>query len=135
MNKKIVILIILIFIEVSSLLAQNIATVDTARENSGFYQSIFNLRPVLIGKGKMLLNAQLEFPRYYKVYNPTTNALSKLPSVMVLNEFYFNSLFTYGLSDRWNIYINVPFVDIHHYSPMVIQSGIGIGDMQLGADY
>lgn len=83
----------------------------------------------------MLLNFQFDFPRYYKVYNPKQQAIAKVPSVVVLNEFYFNTYFTYGISDKWNVYAVLPIADIHHYSPMIFKSGIGLGDVQLGIDY
>lgn len=135
MNRKIVLSLSLILMTAASLLGQEQKPDGRMVTDSGFYQSVYNLRPVLLKKHKMLLNTQLVFPRFYKMYNPKQQSIGKVPSYMVLNEFYFNTLFTYGLSDSWNIYTVIPVVDIHHYSPMGIQKGVGLGDMQLGVTY
>ncbi len=135
MKKKMLALISLALFAFTTVTAQDIERQQAVKQDSLFYQSVYNLRPVLINKHQMLVNFQLDFPRYYKVYNPKQNSLAKVPSVVVLNEFYFNTFFTYGISDKWNVYAVLPVVDVHHYSPMIFKSGIGFGDIQLGIDY
>ncbi len=133
MNRKSIISLGIMLMLVSSLFGQDSIRTLKTKSDTAFYQTVYNLRPVLLKKHKMLLNVRLDFPRYYKMYNAKQQAITKVPSSMVLNEFYFNTYFTYGLTDRWNVYTMLPIVDIHHYSPMGIQKGVGLGDVQLGA--
>lgn len=97
--------------------------------------TILNLRPVLLKKGQALVSFRVDFPNIYKVYNPSTGKPEKLSPVVALSEMYFNSYITYGLSNKWNLFVMLPVADIHHYSPMGEVSGVGFGDVEAGVDY
>ena len=135
MDRKKILLFSWILMVTTSLFGQEQGKNDSTAVNTVFYQSVYNLRPVLLKKNKMLLNTRLDFPRFYKMYYAKQQAIDKVSPYMVMNEFYFNTYFTYGLSDKVNLYTVIPIADIHHYSPMGIQKGVGFGDAQLGATY
>ncbi len=97
--------------------------------------TIFNLRPVLLKKGQVLINFQAVLPNYYKSYSAASGKPEKLPSYLVLSEAYFNGYLTYGISDKWNVFVSLPFTDIHHFSPMGEVKGVGFGDIKTGFDY
>ncbi|MCD6577989.1 hypothetical protein J7L48_00770, partial [bacterium] len=90
---------------------------------------------VLLHERKMMFNLGLRFPEYFKDYNGMTGKIEDVNPNILLNESYFNGLFTYGLSDNFNIYGIVPIVNIHHYSPMIFKEGVGLGDIKIGGDY
>ncbi len=115
--------------------AQNFEKENKQTDTLQFYQSVYNLRPVLLHKGQMLANLQLVFPHFYKIYNPQTKSIGKVSDKLVLNESYFDGYFTYGLSGKVNLYALLPMVNVHHVSPMLIQTGVGVGDIQTGIDY
>jgi len=97
--------------------------------------SIFNVRPILLNKGQLLFSFQTALPNYYKSFSSATGKPEKLPSYMVLSEAYFNGYITYGLTQKWNLFLTLPFNDIHHFSPMGEISGVGVGDIETGVDY
>ncbi len=98
--------------------------------------SIFNnVRPLMLKKGQVLINFRSSFLNYYKIYSQQTGKPEKIPSVVVWNESYFNGYVTYGLSDKWNLFLELPFANIHHYSPMGRVSGVCFGDIKAGVDY
>ncbi len=97
--------------------------------------TILNLRPILLKKGQVLINFQAALPNYYKSFSQTTGKPEKLPSYLVLSEAYFKGYITYGLSQKWNLFLTLPFNDVHHFSPMGEISGVGFGDIETGVDY
>ena len=134
-GKRILLLSLILSISATLFGQKQAERIDTTSIDTVFYQSVYNLRPVLLKKNKILVNTRFNFPRFYKMYILQQNKIAKVPPYIVLNEFYFDTYFTYGYSDKINIYTVIPIADIHHYSPMGVQKGVGFGDVQLGATY
>jgi len=115
--------------------SQNTQNTDTILHDTITYVSVQNLRPVLLKKGGIQFSLGIDFPRFYKSYNSKTKRMEKINPHFIFNETYFNGYFTYGLTDKVNIYGILPVVNIHHYTPMKIQEGVGFGDIKIGMDY
>ncbi len=134
-GKRILLFSWILTVSVSLFGQQKKEGINTVGVDTVLYQSVYNLRPVLLKKNKILVNTRLDFPRFYKMYIQQQKKLTKVPSYIVLNEFYFNTYLTYGVSNKINFYTIIPLVDIHHFSPMSIQKGVGLGDAELGGTY
>ena len=104
-------------------------------ENNPYYINSYHLQPVLLPKGKFLFLFHTNIPHYYKWYSPKAGKPEKLSSKMVINEFNFNAMGYYGLTDRLNLFLRLPFRDVHYYSPMGTRAGIGFGDVVTGGSY
>lgn len=137
MNKyKIIVLTLFLIMGYGRLAkAQSAEQSSKQQDSTQLYQSAYNIRPVLLHKGQMLASLQLRFPRFYKTYNPKEKAYGKISDKIVLSEAYFSGYFTYGISNKINIYAMLPMVNIHHYTPMRFQTGIGFGDIEIGGNY
>ena len=99
------------------------------------YQSIYNLHPVNLSTGQWRVNFQAGFTHFYKVFNPKMGKIDKINPKIVLNDAYFTAYGIYGLNNKWNLTFTLPFINKHHYTPMLFQQGVGFGDIQLGAVY
>ena len=118
------------------IVAQNIKQEEVNNKiDTSILITSYNIKSQLLKKGNIQTDFDIRFPRFYKFYNPKSDKTQKKLSVYVLNEAYFTGDITFGISDKYNFFISLPIVDIHHYNPIIFQSGVGIGDMQLGMLY
>jgi len=110
--------------------------VDSLQENAvdttDFFITAYNFHPELLTKGKYLFDFNADMPKYFKYFNPMKNLIEKKMSVVVINDAYFNGHLLYGISNKVNLTVNLPFVDSHHYSPLMFQKGVWFGDLQTG---
>lgn len=81
------------------------------------------------------LNINGEYPTFHKIYNPKLNEMIDLPDPTVMTEAYLNAKAQYGLISKINIFVNIPFKWLNHYSPDIIQKNKGFGDIEFGATY
>lgn len=131
MIKKILTLGILIGLFLhASVMAQ-----EPGYRNNPLYLNSYRLRPVLLQKGKYLVQVSANIPHFYKWYSPKTGKYERLTSYQVINEAYFSGILTYGISNRLNLFMVIPVNDLHHYSPMGINKGIGLGDIKAGINW
>ena len=136
MNKKMLSWIaLMVFLGCTSIKAQDTVSQKNTADTVQTEINSMHLRPVLLKKGVFLTSLSIDLPHYYKWYSPKTEKPEKLSSKLVMNEAYFTGYATYGLSDRINLFLTLPVVTIHHYSPMGIKSGTGFGDIETGADF
>ena len=136
-KKKILLFGWLILFNILIINAQEISSEHNSVLNKTTHPSlsVFNLHPQLLNKGKIMVQFRADFPHYYKVYNPQFGKVGKISDKVVMSESFFNTYGTYGLSDKWNLFVLLPIADVHHYSPMGIVSGVGLSDVCAGADY
>lgn len=95
-------------------------------------KSISNIQKTTIPKGSLLINVFGEYPTFHKIYNPKSNEMIDLPDAVVRTEAYLNSELDYGVSEDINVFLNIPFKWINHYSPDLIQKNKGFGDIEVG---
>jgi len=108
---------------------------DVDTKSTDFFISAYLFHPELLSKGKFLLDLNAGMPKYFKYYNPMKQKIDKKMPVVVINDAYFNAHLFYGLTKQINLYATIPFVDSHHYSPMIFQEGVGFGDVETGLVY
>ncbi|HFX17906.1 MAG TPA: hypothetical protein ENK64_02030 [Flavobacteriales bacterium] len=136
MKKRILLLwLCTLVVSLPKLAAQVKNDKEASAEQPEFFMSSYNIKPQLLKKGHYWLNVSADIPRYFKYYNGMTHQIEDKLPVVVINDTYFNANILYGLNDQWNMYLNVPFTDSHHYSPMLFQKGIGFGDVKTGLVY
>lgn len=114
---------------------QDMAVLSDSAVTNEFTVSSLNIRPVPLMKNNMLVRLNFDFPQYFRTINYATGDMEKLSDKVVLNEMYINPCFDYGFSDKLTLFTALPIWDIHHSSAMGIVKGIGISDMEIGADY
>ena len=127
--------LLLLFMTGNSVLAQKQSKKENGKQPKDFFISTYQFHPHLLKKNAWLIDFSTEIPKFYKYYNPKLGKIAPKMPVVVLNEAYFNAHFLYGLNANLNLYVNLPFKDFHHYSPMMFQKGVGFGDLQTGVVY
>ncbi len=95
-------------------------------------KSISNIQKTTIPAGSLLINVFGRYPTFHKIYNPKSNEMIDLPAPFVLTEAYLNSELDYGVTPYINVFVNIPFKWINHYSPDLIQKNKGFGDIEFG---
>lgn len=108
---------------------------ETGKQPDDFFISTYQFHPQLLGKKSWLVDFSTDIPKFFKYFNPKMKKIAPKMPVVVLNEAYFNAHFLYGLNSKLNLYANLPFSDLHHYSPMMFQKGVWFGDLQTGVVY
>lgn len=126
MKRIFIVLLMGLFIQVSAY-AQK-----TEPANNPLALNSYGLHPVLVKKDQWLIQFSVNIPHYYKWYSASAGKPEPVSPKMVFNEAYFKGMVSYGLSSQLNLNVVLPVNDLHYYSPMGIEKGIGLGDMQVG---
>ena len=135
MNKKLVILIILMLPIGFLAFGQNIITMPDSSRHSEIAVSALNLRPEALVKNDLLIRLNFSFPEYLRTLNTSTGHMDKLSDKVVLNEMLVNAYIDYGISGRLTLFTQIPVSDIHQSSPMGVVTEKGIADIGFGAAY
>ena len=125
-NKKIVILSFLFI-----LLMPNLLLAQMPLDKS----SISGIRKLALSSGNLYFNINGEFPSFQKILNPNTGGMMDFPKSFVRTEAYLNASVLYGINNKFNVFLNVPFSWLNHYTPDLIQENKGFGDIDFGALY
>ncbi len=102
------------------------------KQPDDFFISTYTFHPQLLARKAWLIDFSSDITKFFKYYNPMAGKIAPKMPVVVLNEAYFNAHIAYGLSAKVNLFVDLPFADLHHYSPMMFQKGVGFGDVQTG---
>ncbi len=108
---------------------------ETGKQPDDFFISTYQFHPQLLGEKTWLIDLSTDIPKFFKYFNPKMKKITPKMPVVVLNEAYFNAHILYGSNSKLNLYANLPFLDLHHYSPMMFQKGVWFGDIQTGVVY
>lgn len=108
---------------------------QTGKQPEDFFISTYHFYPQLLNQKQWLIDFSTDMPKFFKYYNPRSRKIEKKLPVVVLNEAYFHAHILYGLGAKLNLFVTLPLADLHHYSPMIFQKGVGLGDIQTGMVY
>ncbi len=135
MNRKLVILIVMIQPIAFLAFGQDIISVPDSSGHNEIVISALNLRPEALAKNDLLIRLNFSFPEYLRTLNTTTGHMDKLSDKVVLNEMLVNAYLDYGISNRLTLFTQIPVSDIHQSSPMGVVTEKGIADIGFGAGY
>jgi hypothetical protein len=135
MNKKLVILVILMQPIAFLTFGQGIITVPDSSRHSEIAVSSLNLRPEALVKNDLLIRLNFNFPGYLRTLNTTTGHMDKLSDKTVLNGMLVNVYLDYGISRRLTLFTQIPLSDTHLSSPSGVVTEKGIADIGFGAAY
>ncbi len=124
--------LLLILLGLGKLSAQEQRDRAAEMQPDDFFISTYKFHPQLLAKKQWLIDFSTHIPKFFKYYNPKAGKIAPKMPVVVLNEAYFNAHILYGVSPKINLFVNLPFVSLHHYSPMMFQKGVGFGDVETG---
>ena len=119
MNKKSVILIIMMQPIAFLAFGQDIISVPDSSGHNEIVVSALNLRPEALVKNDLLIRLKFSFPEYLRTLNTTTGHMDKLSDKVVLNEMLVNAYIDYSISDRLTLFTQIPVSDIHHIHQQV----------------
>ncbi len=103
--------------------------------NNPYMINLYHLEPVSLPKKSVSVQFFMDSPHYYKWYSPKTNKPEKLSDKMVVNEINFHGRGYYGITDKLDVFLDLPVRDLHYYSPMGFRSGVGLGDIAFGINW
>lgn len=129
------ILLLLILLMGNQTFGQENPQKETVKKPDDFFISTYQFHPELLGEKTWLVDFSTDIPKFFKYFNPKMKKIAPKMPVVVLNEAYFNAHVLYGLNSKLNLFANLPFLDLHHYSPMMFQKGVWFGDIQTGVVY
>ena len=97
--------------------------------------SLVGIKKNNISQKQLYYNINGEFPTYLMIFDGNNQTMIDLPETNVITEAYLNGFAQYGISSAINVYVNIPFMWLTHYSPAINKKNRGFGDIEIGGVY
>ncbi len=123
MNKKILLLLLSVFILTTNLTAQP--------KKKGIVPPIFGISAGTLPKGGFVYRSYVVLPQFNKMYDAKTNSMINMPQNTELKAVVFPQMIRYGIFNNLTFIANLNYLTKKLTKPTIQKKASGFGDLQL----